>query len=318
MRIELEKSKDELLETVLEIQTGITNKNHLSNRELIEICKNNKINCVTNIENQRIHDLLETAVNIHLFEKYKLKSNLNAYEILADLEELASKLPTQSWRDYEQTEFQQFSTPPALAFVMFQLLKPTENTVALEPSAGTGCLANWLKIGGCKVEVNEISNRRRHLLEIQNYNPHNLNAEFIDDLLDEEIKPNFILMNPPFSSNGGRTKKNSNFGFRHVESSLRRLNMGGRLVCLLGKETCLNTIKGRYFWNQIQIEYKIRAFLKVPSKAFYKHGTTFETVIIIIDKLPQNKIENSQNEQKPQLLEFCSLAEILQFSESLN
>jgi type I restriction-modification system DNA methylase subunit len=318
MKIELETSKDELLETVLEIQTRITNKNHLSNRELIEICKNNKINCVTNIENQRIHDLLETAVNIHLLKKYKLKSDLNIYEILADLEELASKLPTQSWRDYEQTELQQFSTPPELAFVMLKLLKPMENAVALEPSAGTGCLASWLKIGGCKVEVNEISNRRRHLLEIQNFNPHKLNAEFIDDLLDEEIKPNFILMNPPFSSNGGRTKKNSNFGFRHIESSLRRLNPGGRLVCLLGKETCVNTTKGRTFWSRIKTEYKIRALLSVPSKAFYKHGTTIETVIIVIDKLPPNKIENSQNEQKQQLLEFCSLTEILQFSESFN
>lgn len=155
-------------------------------------------------------------------------------------------------------------------------------------------------------------------MEIQNYNPHNLNAEFLDDLLDEEIKPNFILMNPPFNSNGGRTKKNSDFGFRHLESSLRRLTTGGRLVCLLGKETCINTTKGRIFWNRIQREYKIRVFLTVPSKAFYKHGTTFETVIIIIDKLPPNKIENSQNEQKPLLLEFCSLAEILQFSESFN
>jgi len=290
----------------------------LGNRELIEIYKNLKTNCDTKKEIHRIHDLMETAVNIHLFEKYKLKSNLNVYEVLADLEELAAKLPTQSWRDYEQSELQQFSTPPALAFVMYQLLKPKENAVALEPSAGTGCLANWLKISGCKVEVNEISNRRRLLLEIQNYNPHNLNAEFIDDLLDEKVKPDFILMNPPFSSSGGRTKNNCNFGFRHIESALRRLNPGGRLVCLLGKETCLNTTKGKTFWGQIQIEYKIRAFLTVPAKAFYKHGTTFETIIIIIDNLNPNKIENSQNAEKPQLLEFCSLTEILQFSESFN
>lgn len=79
MRIELEILKNELLETVLEIQTRITNKNHLSNRELIGICKNNKIDWITNKENQRIHNLLETEVNIHLFEKYKLKSNLNVY-----------------------------------------------------------------------------------------------------------------------------------------------------------------------------------------------------------------------------------------------
>ena len=58
MRIEIEKSKYELLEAVVEIQKRIPSKNVLSNSELIEICKNLKTNCDTKKEIHRIHDLL--------------------------------------------------------------------------------------------------------------------------------------------------------------------------------------------------------------------------------------------------------------------
>ena len=202
---------------------------------------------------------------------------------------------------------------------MAQLLHPRENSIALEPSAGTGCLATWLKIARCRTEVNEISARRRQLLELQGYKPHSLNAEFLTDLLEPEIKPDFVLMNPPFSASGGRTKKgDSNFGFRHVESALLRLNPGGRLVCLLGASGCLKTDKGKSFWNRIESEYKVRSFLIVPAKAFYKHGTTFQTVIVIIDKPPLAQIARHRNTDKPQIIEFCSLKEILQFSDSFN
>lgn len=270
-------------------------------------------------EPHRIHDILETAVNLHLFENQVYSVDENKYETLEKLEILAQKLPTQSWRDTEQTIYQQFSTPPALGFVMCELLKPTEDSIALEPSAGTGFLAIWLKIARCRVKVNEISKRRRQLLELQGYNPYSHNAEFLDDLLDPEIKPDFILMNPPFSASGRRTRKgDTSFGFRHVESALLRLNPGGRLVCLLGGDGCLKTDKGKSFWNRIGREYKVHCFLVVPSKAFYKHGTTFQTVVIIIDKLPLSQIANSQDNNKTQTIEFCSLKEMLQFSDVFN
>lgn len=176
-----------------------------------------------------------------------------------------------------------------------------------------------MKITGCRVEVNEISARRQQLLEFQEYNPHSHNAEFLNDLLDPKIKPDFIVINPPFSASGGRTKKrDTNFGFRYVESALLRLNDGGRLVCLLGADSCLKTDKGKSFWNRAGQEYKVYCFLVVPQKAFYKHGTTFQTVIIIIDKPPLSQIASSRNNNKPQTIEFCSLNEMLQFSDAFN
>lgn len=307
-------------QAVKKIKAQIVAGNFLDNRQLTEICKEHFISLIdAKSEMHRIHDILETAVNLYFFEKYAGSIIKNKYETLSEIESLTQKLPTQSWRDGEQTIYQQFSTPPELAFVMYKFIKPAKDSFALEPSAGTGCIANWLKIAGCRVEVNEISARRRQLLELQKYKPHSHNAEFLNDLLDPKIKPDFIVMNPPFSTSGGRTKKrDTNFGFRHVESALLRLNDGGRLVCLLGADNCLKTDKGKSFWNRVGQEYKVYCFLVVPQKAFYKHGTTFQTVVIIIDKFPSVEIANSQNPNKPQTIEFCTLKEMLQFSDAFN
>ncbi len=315
-----ESINQKLAQAVTRIKSEIETGNFPNNRQLVEVCKEHYINLIdVKNESHRLHDILETAVNLYWFEKHADSFRKNIYETLTELENLTQRLPTQNWRDGEQTALQQFSTPPALAFVMAQLLKTRKNSIALEPSAGTGCLANWLKIAGCRIEVNEISARRRQLLKLQAYKPHNLNAEFLDDLLEPKIKPDFILMNPPFSASGGRTNKSdTNFGFRHVESALLRLNPGGRLVCLLGANSCLKTDKGKSFWNRIGKEYKVHCFLIVPAKAFYKHGTTFQTIIIVIDKPPLAQIENSRNIDKPQIIEFCSFKEILQFSDAFN
>jgi hypothetical protein len=316
----VESSSQMLLQAVTSIKSLIATGNFSGNRELIEICKEHFINLI-DVKNgaHRIHDILETAITVYLFENYADSIDENKYETLEKLEILGQKLPTQSWRDGEQRIFQQFSTPAALAFVMCEFLKPTKDSIALEPSAGTGSLANWLKIARCRIEVNEISKRRRQLLELQGYNPYSHNAEFLDDLLDPEIKPDFILMNPPFSASGGRTRKgDTNFGFRHVESALFRLNPGGRMVCLLGANGCLKTDKGKSFWNRIGREFKVRCFLVVPSKAFYKHGTTFQTVVVIIDKPLLSQKVSFQNNDKTQTIEFCSLKEMLQFSDVIN
>src|SRR5215470_14873837 len=60
------------------------------------------------------YDALETAVNKHLLEglaKELMKADARAF---ADLDSLTARLSTQTDRTVEQTEFQQFSTPPAL------------------------------------------------------------------------------------------------------------------------------------------------------------------------------------------------------------
>src|SRR5205814_2191435 len=89
----------------------------------------------------------------------------------------------------EQTELQQFSTPPTLAYLAARLLDPKPTDIVLEPSAGTGSLAIWPHAVGAKVICNETSLRRFALLRcVLNFEPFPLDAEFIDDLLPAEIQ----------------------------------------------------------------------------------------------------------------------------------
>ncbi len=114
-----ELTNQTLLLAVSEIKSQIATEYFPNNRQLVEICKKHFINLI-DVKNEphRIHDILETAVNLYLFEKYANSINENKHETLAELENLAQKLPTQNWRDIEQTIYQQFSTPPALAFLI--------------------------------------------------------------------------------------------------------------------------------------------------------------------------------------------------------
>jgi len=284
------------------------------NKQLVRICKDYDIRLVDSGGDPHfVHEILETSLNLYLSEAEWLKplDIKNKHEIIARLENLTRKLSPQSWRGLEQIRLQQFSTPPALAFVMAQMLRPEAGKLALEPSAGTGSLAVWLRRTGCLTVVNEISVRRKLLLELQNFDPFSINAEFLDDLLPAQIKPDYILMNPPFSASGGCAGvRDSNFGFRHVETALLRLQPGGRLVALLGAESCLETDKGKKFWHRINREYRVHAFLIVPRETFYKYGTTFQTVAVIVSK---PEINNQQNQLKPQIVESSNLSEMLRF-----
>ena len=306
--------KERLRAAIETVKSRLSKGDFPNNKRLVEICKDFGISLVdSGGDPHLIHEILETSVNLHLNEAEWLKplETKNKYEILARLEDLTSKLPPQSWRGQEQIRLQQFSTPPALAYLLLRMLRPETGKLALEPSAGTGSLAVWLRRAGCPTEVNEISERRKLLLELQNFDPFSVNAEFLDDLLPAQIKPDYVLMNPPFSASAGRTRAgDSNFGFQHVEAALLRLQPGGRLVALLGAESCLETDKGKKFWHRVGLEYRVHAFLIVPRRVFYKYGTTFQTVAVIVSK---PEINNQPNQLKPQIVESSNLSEMLRF-----
>ncbi len=287
----------------------------LKNKDLIEICRSNGIDFITTAnEVHLIHELLETTINQSIVKNFNRQSLTEECQsqTLERLTNLLKSCPPQSWRGLEQIRLQQFSTPPTIAFLMARILNPSETELIIEPSAGTGSLAAWLKIAGCRVCVNELSEMRRLLLELQGYKPLGINAEFMDDLLPEEIEPDGFLMNPPFSTSSGRTKNNnSDFGFRHVKSALARLKKGGRLVALLGSDTITKTDKGRTFLKEIATEYDLKAVITLPKNAFYKYGTTFSTCIICIEKTqpiteanPSRK-SNSIVEADCRILEEC-------------
>src|SRR6185369_9438815 len=222
------------------------------------------------------YDALETAVNNYLLEKHARElMQMDARDALASvLRPLLRRLPRQSDRTLEQTELQQFSTPPTLAYVAARLLAPKPSDIVLEPSAGTGSLAIWPRAVGARVVCNETSSRRNSLLRcVFNFDALPLDAEIIDDLLPIEIRPTAVLMNPPFSSTGGRvTKTNSIYGARHVASALRRLKDGGRLVGIVSEAMSFHHSSFSEWWQRIACLCNIRANLTLHGKEYAKYG----------------------------------------------
>jgi len=292
--------KENLKKIINELAESYEAEKILSNLELLEICKREGFEGFTNEQDNRLaHELAEVAANIQVSKRYcrsKFKENNNISEILSGLENLEKRMPLQSWRSSEQARLQQFSTPPSVAFLMTKILNPAKTELILEPSAGTGSLAAWLRISECDLQLNELSKRRRALLELQDYEPMGYDAEFLDDVLPEEIQPEGILMNPPFSSSSGRTKNNdAGFGFRHVRAALSRLKDGGRLVTLLGTESGTQTAKARKFWGEIADRCDLRAIIHLPKNAFRKYGTSVGTSIVCVVK---NHSPGSENRNK--------------------
>ncbi len=282
--------KDTLNKIVNIIIEHITKREQkLTNRELLKLCREYNLGNAEEIDPHLPHELAETAINLLILRNYGPKmlgmdNPLDAWRAI--LNSVTKRLPVQSWRSQSQIQWQQFSTPPTIGFLLIYLMNLKGGEAALEPSAGTGSLAVWSKSAGQETYVNEIVDRRRELLGILDFEPSSHNAEFIDDFLCPTVEIDCVIMNPPFSSNGGRTNKNSSkFGFRHVESALRRLRKGGKFGMILGNAGGIGCKTGNDFWRSVSEEVAITSILKLDGREFYKYGTSVDVNLIIGRKL---------------------------------
>lgn len=231
------------------------------------------------------YDALEVAVNELVAEQHPNIMREDPRQALSYLHSIINQLPRQSDRTDEQIKFQQFSTPPTEAFVAAKILNPQSGEFVLEPSAGTGDLALFAKLGGANVRTNEISPRRAGLLKMQGYDVTSVDAEALNDVLPYKEKPTAILMNPPFSSTGGRTKNNRTiYGANHITSALQRLADGGRLVAIVGRGMGFDNFQFMAWWANLAQKYNIRANILVSGEEYAKYGTDFDNRIIVIDR----------------------------------
>lgn len=291
-------------ELVSELQERLQAGESFDNRKLTEVADerfggSRAQGCYTPRD---AYDALEVAVNKHLLEANaaELMHADFGYVVGSVLRPLMPRLPRQCDRTLEQTELQQFSTPPTLAYLAARLLNPQSIDTVLEPSAGTGSLALWPRSIGATTVCNEINSRRHALLtQALAFETYNLDAEIIDDLLPAEIQPTAVLMNPPFSATGGRVVKHSaRFGARHIESALRRLGNGGRLVAIAGEGMNFTCSAMTAWWQRIANGYNVRANLHLNGKEYGKYGTTFGLQIIVIDKTGTTAGDNWQEQLK--------------------
>ena len=276
-------SKDSLPGLIERVTKIVDSGSRISNKELIELCRESRV--FGSIGDSHIfHEIAETALNSLIQKKYgsELLTRVDPAEAVSNvLRPLQERLPTQTWRSETQITFQQFSTPPTIAYLAAYILNIRPGEIVLEPSCGTGSLAVWAEAAGASVIANEIDPRRRAIAQTLGLEPYAFDGEFMDDLLPEDFIPDVILANPPFSSSAGRVQRNSTeYGFRHIDSALRRLKEGGRFAVILGENGSPRARGGSRLWDYLHPGIQLKASIELPGCEFYCNGTSVKTTLI--------------------------------------
>jgi hypothetical protein len=226
------------------------------------------------------HAALELAQVQYLqaFDQIQLSSPIDEAEQF--FFSLDDRIPTQTNRSDEQIEWQQFATPPRLAWLAARACLLVADELVLEPSAGTGMLAVWATKAGTHLALNEISPLRRDCLTAAfpaaRVTGHD--AELIDELLDPVIAPSVVLMNPPYS-HGIERGHDGRTGARHLRSAWNRLAPGGRLVAIMPEWfDCARFLAGA----KGPVSMRLNAAVE---RAFIKNGTGITTRLLVLDKV---------------------------------
>ncbi|WP_112875052.1 strawberry notch family protein [Paracoccus endophyticus] len=208
--------------------------------------------------------------------------------VLPQLGKIAGLLPPHTRRSEEAQTFQQFSTPIPLGFVAVTAAAITPADRVLEPSAGTGLLAILAEIAGGTLLLNELAEMRAGLLSslFPALSVTRFDAAQIDDHLDPGLIPTVVLMNPPFSAVANVEGRMADAAFRHVASALARLAPGGRLVTITGASFAPDNPAWTASWARLQERGRVVFSAAIDGSVYAKHGTTIDTRLTVIDKLP--------------------------------
>ncbi|RUU13603.1 methylase [Mesorhizobium sp. USDA-HM6] len=202
------------------------------------------------------------------------------------LSRISDVLPTHTRRSEESQAFQQFSTPIPLGLAAVTAAGITPADRVLEPSAGTGLLAVFAEIAGGSLVVNELAELRAGILSKLFPTVTRFDAAQIDDHLDPGITPTVVLMNPPFSVLANVERRMADAAFRHISSAFARLADGGRLVTITGANCGPEATGWRDAFTQLQERGRVVFTAAIGGSVYAKHGTTIETRLTVIDKLP--------------------------------
>jgi len=207
---------------------------------------------------------------------------------LSALIKIAGLLPTHTRRSQEAQSFQQFSTPIPLGLVAANAAAITPADRVLEPSAGTGLLAILADIAGGTLMLNELADMRAGLLSslFPAVSVTRFDAAQIDDHLDPAVVPSVVLMNPPFSVMANVDGRVADAAFRHVASALARLAPGGRLVTITGASFAPDNPTWSSAFARLQERGRVVFSAAIDGSVYAKHGTTIDTRLTVIDKLP--------------------------------
>jgi predicted RNA methylase len=212
--------------------------------------------------------------------------------MLPMLMKIMSLLPTQTRRSEESESFQQFSTPIGLAFVASIAAAITPADVVLEPSAGTGLLAILAELAGASLILNELAGSRAGILRqlFPGVATTQFDAAHINDHLDAGLVPSVVLMNPPFSAAVHVDRPVADAALRHIASALARLPVGGRLVTITGANVAPDNPWWADSFARLQEQGRVVFSAAIDGAVYAKHGTTIETRLTVIDRVPADDI----------------------------
>jgi predicted RNA methylase len=208
--------------------------------------------------------------------------------VLQMLGRVAALLPTHTRRSQESQALQQFSTPIELGFVAAAAAAVGPADVVLEPSAGTGLLAIFAELAGSRLILNELAEARAGLLNqlFPGVSTTRHDAAHIHDHLDGALRPSVVLMNPPFSVSAHVDGVVADAALRHVASALARLADGGRLVAITGASVSPDHPSWRDAFVYLQEHGRVVFSAAIEGRVYARHGTTVETRLTVIDRLP--------------------------------
>ena len=183
---------------------------------------------------------------------------------------------------------QQFSTPITVGVAASTAAAITPADLVLEPSAGTGLLAIHAELAGGALVLNELADIRASLLNqlFPGIPVSRFDAAQIDDHLGANVRPSVVLMNPPFSAMIHVDRRMADTTLRHVSSALARLVDGGRLVAITGANLAPDNPAWTDAFVQLQERGRVVFSAAIDGAVYAKHGTTIDTRLTVIDKLP--------------------------------
>lgn len=236
------------------------------------------------------YDACEAATVLFLrkYGKAIFRKSVSPASRLATFSKIVGLLPTHTRRSEEAQAFQQFSTPVPLGFAAMTAASLTSTDRVLEPSAGTGLLAALAEISGADLTLNELAETRADLLAslFPGVAASRFDAAQIDDHLAPSAIPSVVLMNPPFSVMANVAGRVADAAHRHIASGLARLAHGGRLVAVTGANYSPEQPAWRDHFIRLQERGRVVFTAAIAGSVYAKHGTTIETRLTVIDKLP--------------------------------
>jgi hypothetical protein len=226
------------------------------------------------------HAALELAQVLFVEDEAELATAMSPEHAGRAFARLDALVPTQTNRSDEQIEWQQFATPPRIAWIAARACGISAGELVLDPSAGTGMLAVWAAKARARLALNEISPLRRECLGtlFPGAPVAGHDGELIDELLDPLIAPSVVLMNPPYS-HGIERGHDGRTGARHLRSAWSRLLPGGRLVAVTPEWFDLPRFLGGIVGP---VALRLNASIE---RGFVKQGTSITTRLLVLDKV---------------------------------